>query len=199
MKIILFVALESEFKQRDCPDGVELYYTGVGKVNAAIKATHELSYTIFRQTYAEMLSGIRKKRTIVVNYGSAGSSDLPVGTFLEIKDFHQGDMDVSEIGFDKGVTPFDDLIYTDIRTIISFNPSNGAGTPCTTVDTFNSKTPYKVVDMEAYSIAKVCKVYGFNFVSYKFISDNGNPDDWAKNLEIGKTKFLVQLNRLIMM
>jgi nucleoside phosphorylase len=47
--------------------------------------------------------------------------------------------------------------------------------------------------MEAYSIAKVCKIYGFDFVSYKFISDNGDANDWKKNHNKGIAKFLEKL------
>ena len=38
-KIKLFVALETELPKELIPAGVDVYYTGVGKINAAIKAT----------------------------------------------------------------------------------------------------------------------------------------------------------------
>jgi nucleoside phosphorylase len=47
--------------------------------------------------------------------------------------------------------------------------------------------------MEAYSIAKVCKIYGFDFTAYKFISDDGNHEDWTKNHNKGIELFLQQL------
>ena len=40
MRIKLFVALPSEFPIEKAPLGVDVIYTGVGKVNAAIKAEH---------------------------------------------------------------------------------------------------------------------------------------------------------------
>ena len=39
MRIKLFVALPSEFPKEKAPLGVDVIYTGVGKVNAAIKAS----------------------------------------------------------------------------------------------------------------------------------------------------------------
>ena len=42
MRIKLFVALPSEFPIEKAPLGVDVIYTGVGKINAAIKATEIL-------------------------------------------------------------------------------------------------------------------------------------------------------------
>jgi adenosylhomocysteine nucleosidase len=56
-----------------------------------------------------------------------------------------------------------------------------------------SKAKNTVCDMEAYSIAKVCKIYGFDFVSYKYISDNGDANDWKQNHNKGIEKFLEKL------
>ena len=46
------------------------------------------------------------------------------------------------------------------------------------------------VDMEAYSIAKVCKIFGFDFVAYKFVSDDGNADEWEQNHMNGADLFM---------
>jgi len=47
--------------------------------------------------------------------------------------------------------------------------------------------------MESYSIAKVCKIYGFDFTAYKYVSDSGNPDDWQVNHNKGIEMFLNKL------
>jgi adenosylhomocysteine nucleosidase len=52
-----------------------------------------------------------------------------------------------------------------------------------------------ICDMEAYSLAKVCKIYGFDFTSYKYVSDSGNPSDWEKNHNKGIQLFLNELNK----
>ena len=50
--ILILTALESELQATDAPDGVELLYCGVGKVNAALHATRAI---LERQGY-EILS-----------------------------------------------------------------------------------------------------------------------------------------------
>lgn len=176
MRIKLFVALPSEFPKGLEPMGVDVIYTGVGKVNAAIKAT-------------EILKDLSPTETIVINFGSAGSSDYKIGELIKCLQFQQGDIDTKQFA-KKYVTPFDDIIYPKLEAgILIFGNSD----VCFTTDTFQSNTKRSVCDMEAYSIAKVCKIYGFDFVSYKFISDNGDANDWKKNHNKGIAKFLEKL------
>jgi adenosylhomocysteine nucleosidase len=177
--IILFVALESELPQELVPNGVEIYYTGVGKVNAAIKAT-------------EVLSGLLSDfNATVLNYGSAGSNTIPKGTLADCRYFIQQDMNTP---FGKThETPFDSEIYPEIKEpTIEF----GSGYVCRTQDKFEDN-PQGIFDMEAYSIAKVCKIYGFDFRAYKFISDGGDIDEWEVNHSKGKELFIEQLNKIL--
>jgi nucleoside phosphorylase len=51
--------------------------------------------------------------------------------------------------------------------------------------------------MEAYALAKVCKIYGYDFTAFKFISDDGNPDDWEENHHLGVEKFLKKLAKYL--
>ena len=46
-----------------------------------------------------------------------------------------------------------------------------------------------VVDMELYAIAQVCKYYSKPLLSYKWVSDDGNPDKWEENAALGFDKF----------
>ena len=49
-----------------------------------------------------------------------------------------------------------------------------------------------VVDMEAYAIAKVCKLENIEFKCFKYISDNADENadhDWNKNLAKGASTF----------
>lgn len=177
--IILFVALESELPQELVPPNVSLYYTGVGKVNAAIKAT-------------EVLSGLLPNfNATVLNYGSAGSNTIPKGTLADCRYFIQNDMHTP---FGKThETPFDSDIYPEIKEpTIEF----GTGYVCRTQDKFEDN-PQGIFDMEAYSIAKVCKIYGFDFRAYKYISDGGDVDEWEENHSKGKELFVAELNKII--
>jgi adenosylhomocysteine nucleosidase len=180
--IILFVALESELPQELVPNDVEIYYTGVGKVNAAIKATHVLNWE-------NVLGGNRD--VIVLNYGSAGSNTIPKGTLADCRYFIQNDMHTP---FGKThETPFDSEIYPEIKEpTIEF----GSGYVCRTQDKFEDN-PQGIFDMEAYAIAKVCKIYGFDFKSYKYISDGGDIDEWEENHSKGKELFVAELNKIL--
>ena len=56
-----------------------------------------------------------------------------------------------------------------------------------------------VVDMEAYALAKVCKLEDINFKCFKFISDNADKNaskDWVKNNEKGAELFKHKLKDL---
>ena len=49
-----------------------------------------------------------------------------------------------------------------------------------------------VVDMEAYAIAKVCKLENIEFKCFKYISDNADKNannDWKANLALGVKAF----------
>ena len=79
----------------------EVLYTGVGKVNAAIKTT-------------EILKDLSPSETIVINFGSAGSSDYKIGELIKCLQFQQGDIDTKQFA-KKYVTPFDDIIYPKLE------------------------------------------------------------------------------------
>ncbi len=182
--IILFVALETELPNVNLPDNVEIYYTGVGKVNAAIKATSVLSVN-------------DSKNTIVLNYGSAGSKLLEKNNLYRCTKFEQADMDARPLVDSVGETPYDELIYDSMSKVIVFdNGINEYGYTCSTADKFQENPSAHLVDMESYSIAKVCKIFGFDFVSYKFVSDDGDSKEWKENHMNGAKMFLDILNEL---
>ena len=180
MRVILFVALPSELPKEFVPNNVEIYYTGVGKVNAAIKT-------------AEVLKGLNPSDVIVINYGSAGSN-LKKNHIYKCTTFLQGDIDAEPFA-SKTLTPFDELIYPSLEKEIVFA---GSGVTCCTQDKFE-KNPIDeyVYDMEAYSIAKYCKIHGFYFASFKFISDNGDTTEWDQNHKNGINTFVELLNSLV--
>ncbi|MDD2646559.1 MAG: 5'-methylthioadenosine nucleosidase [Patescibacteria group bacterium] len=178
-KIILLVALEEEFPKKLVPKGVNVYYTHCGKVNVAIAATRALSK-------------IKSKNVLVVNYGTAGSAKHKIGALLKVTQFRQADIDASGLGFPKGVTPLDKKFFKFNTEKINFGP----GETCYTADNLQN---FPLEDMESYSIAKVCKIYGLKFVSYKFITNNFNKNaaaDWKNNVKKGAKIFLDKLLKL---
>ena len=166
-----------------------ILYTGVGKVNATYKLTERL--TDYNYT----------KPKLVINYGTAGSRELPIGELVDCTKFIQRDMDCTGFGILKGQTPFEDTeIVLDSNS--EFNPI-GKHYVCGTGDNFVDDVPLEaytfgdnwmcdVVDMEAYALAKVCYHYDISFISFKYITDNADEHsvgDWEDNLGKGIVEF----------
>ena len=152
-------------------------YTGVGKINA--------TYNTLR------LINLYKPK-IIINYGTAGAINTELNGIIECTKFYQRDMDIRSLDFELGETPFDNIK----EIIISKN-----GFSCGTGDNFvNQKIDMEVdvVDMEAYAIAKVCKLEKIEFKCFKYISDNADKNannDWKKNLISGAQAFSKFINK----
>lgn len=173
--ILIVCALEMETQGQ--LNDYNVIYTGVGKVNAAIKLTQHLS------SYKSM--GIRR----VINFGTAGSKELPIGELVECTKFIQRDMDKTALGFKRGETAFED----DIPMMIGCDHGLVCGTGDNFVQDINKELDViDVFDMEAYALAKVCYQYKMPFTSYKYITDNANEKsakDWESNLADGVIEF----------
>ena len=176
-KTLIVCALEVETQGQ--LDDYDVLYTGVGKVNAAIR---------LQQRFGKYGSHIPYER--VINYGTAGSRKIKKKTLVDCTKFVQRDMDVTGLGFMRGETPFEDDPPIIIQTLSPFNPI-GRNATCGTGDCFvEDKSQYygEVVDMEAYALAKVCKSFQLPFISFKYISDGANSDssdDWTENISSG--------------
>ena len=146
-------------------------HTGAGKINA----TYHVAKLIFQHKPLE-----------VINFGTAGSLRKGLSGLIECTKFYQRDMDVRGLNFELGETPFD-----KIKEIII----SESGYSCGTGDSFvDKKIDMKVdmVDMEAYAIAKVCKLENVDFKCFKYISDNADENssiDWKQNLKLGAKAF----------
>jgi adenosylhomocysteine nucleosidase len=164
-------------------ENYDVLYTGVGKVNATLKLTRK---------FGKLGSYI--PYDLVINYGTAGSQHYKYskGDLVDCTRFIQRDMDVSPLGFKLGQTPFEEDIPIIIQSDSEFNPI-GKNVLCGSGDSFvQDETIGDVVDMEAYALAKVCKLYDVPFISFKYISDDANGDaseDWEENVGKGIVKF----------
>jgi len=187
--VLIVCALEVETQHQ--LDDWEVIYTGVGKVNATMNMVDRLTDYNF------------VKPGLVVNYGTAGSQhyEYSKGDLVDCTRFVQRDMDVSGLGFKIGQTPFEEHIPIILQSDSDFNPI-GKNALCGSGDSFvQEKTMGDVVDMEAYALAKVCKLYDVPFISFKYITDDADGDagsDWQENVEKGievfKQKVLEELN-----
>ena len=188
-QILIVCALEVE-TQGQLEDW-NVIYTGVGKVNATIGILERLTDYNY------------DKPKLVINYGTAGSRKIKKKTLVDCTKFIQRDMDVTGLGFMRGETPFEqDPPFVIQPQNVEFNPI-GRNATCGTGDNFaEDKSQYygEVVDMEAYSLAKVCYLHDVPFISFKYITDGADEqahEDWEKNLadgiEVFKQKILKEI------
>ena len=175
--VLILVAVEEELSLKDLPD-LQIHYTGVGKINAAIKTLEIIKDHSPAQ---------------IINYGTAGTLNEKLKGLVEVTQFFQRDMDASPLGFKIGQTPFDSVEEINFGT---------GGYSCGTGDSFVTQTPKlktDLVDMEAYAIAKICYLNDIKFRCFKYISDNADGDantDWVKNISIGKKLFIKKMRDL---
>ena len=168
--------------------GVPVLYCGVGKVNAAIALTRELSRYAHRG----------QDMPLVVNFGSAGSRCHASGTLVACHEFVQRDMDVRALGFAPGVTPYDEA-----PPRLTFDPVFplpaaicGSGDSFATAD---GVVDCAVVDMEAYALAKVCWNEKAKFACVKYVTDGADAaaaNDWQRNVHKAAEEFLLLFRSL---
>jgi adenosylhomocysteine nucleosidase len=181
--ILIVCALEQE-TQGQLKDW-DVLYTGVGKVNATLKLTQKL----------QIDRSLPPSPKLVINYGTAGSRELPIGELVDCTKFTQRDMNVTSLGFMQGQTPFENNVSIVLDyDRVEFNPI-GKKMRCGSGDNFvqdNKEIYSDVFDMEAYALAKVCHHYKIPFISFKYITDNANehsPGDWKDNCSDGIDEF----------
>lgn len=177
--LALIMALPNESKGLFEQAGIQVHYSGIGKINAAFKA-----FEVIHKTGCKTL----------INLGSAGSSHFDAHSLVEVVTFVQRDMDVSPLGFAVGVTPMDNEFPAEIHVQAHFEYL--AKGICGTGDSFETGIPKvacNLVDMEAYALAKVCQKLDVRLISVKYITDGANDTahlDWEDNLLLGAQKLL---------
>lgn len=180
---LIVMALPAEGEGVFEREGVPVLYTGLGKVNAAIALARRLTE----------YGCADKPLPLVVNFGSAGSPRFKTGTLVSCSEFVQRDIDLQPLGFEIGVTPYEEIpSVLRFATSIPYLPQGVCGTG----DSFATDIgalACDVVDMEAYALAKVCWVFGAQFACAKYISDGADhaaATDWSDNLHRGAEAFL---------
>ena len=175
--ILLLSATPLEHGRKTIGD-YPIHFTGVGKISTALRTTELIK---------------EHKPLLVINFGSCGNlKNHKVGELLSVGTVHN-DIDARPFG-EYAQTPFTPLkeIGLDAKSDIK----------CFTTDMIydsgRGDYPRKyqemirecdVVDMELYAIAQVCKYYSKPLLSYKWVSDDGNPDKWEENAALGFDKF----------
>jgi adenosylhomocysteine nucleosidase len=181
--VLVVMALEIEAQGLFVERGVDVLYTGLGKVNATYRLTRRLA--------DERARGVEP---FVLNLGTAGSRVHPTGSIVACRRFVQRDMDVRGLGFELGHTPFEDEVPPALEFPAVFGEL--AHATCGSGDRFEAHAEaidFEVVDMEAYALAKVCRFEGVAFACAKFITDGANgsaPGDWERNLPSAARAFV---------
>ncbi|MGQ0385031.1 MAG: phosphorylase family protein [Gammaproteobacteria bacterium] len=181
--VLVVMALEAESAGRFTAAGVPVLYSGVGKVNAAIALTRELARR----------AATGRPLPLVANFGTAGSRTIAPRTLVACRRFVDRDMDVGALGFAPGVTPFDEL-----PPVLEFAPCfHGlAEATCGSGDSFATSPrgpECDVVDMEAYALAKACRIAGAGFACAKYVSDAADEHaarHWRENVAGAADSFL---------
>lgn len=173
--VLVVMALPAEGAGRFEQGRINVLYTGIGKVNAAVTLMRRLS------DYRQAGDAPR----LVVNFGTAGGVKVPARTLVGCRRFVDRDMDVGALGFAPGVTPFDRL-----PAMLEFAPrfQSLPDAICGTGDSFATR-PHAldcdVVDMEAYALAKACRIQGVDFACAKYVSDGADAEaagHWQENV-----------------
>lgn len=177
MNRVFIVAVPDEVEVQGVILGSPVIFSGVGKINAAVA-----TYRAFSAGYKE-----------VINIGSCGSLRFKAGDIVKVSQVFQ-DIDATPLQ-EYGSTPFE----AASRQIILDSDSN---ITCFTTDYFYdakqrdkySKNYLKMIDecsifdMECFAIAKVCKHFNIKFTSYKWVSDDGDANNWKEMCHLGFEK-----------
>lgn len=180
--ILVLTAIEDELDPSRAPEGVDVVFTGVGKINTTIAAMQAIT---------------AHRPTLIVNYGTAGKINSSLQGLYEVAHVVQRDMMAMPLA-PRGHTPYG----SDVDRLSSGHD----GVTCGTGDSFVTATdPWLIennidlVDMELYAIALVCVRYALPWRAFKFITDDANDfaaEHWTANVADGQTLFWEAMQRL---
>ena len=177
-ELLIITALETELKREALPSGVEIVYSGIGKINAAVaslKAIHQFN------------------PKLILNFGTAGKINPQVDGLLKIGKVIQRDMDAEPLA-PRGSTPF---CTRPTEYLSSGKFLCGSGDSfVTTQDPWLQSQGVDVVDMELFAIAAVAHDHRIPWHSFKYITDDANEssgDDWQSKVHHGQNLFLKKL------
>lgn len=182
-QLLIITALESELNKANLPAGVNLVYSGVGKINAAM-------------TSFQAIHEFQPKR--VINYGTAGKINSDLHGLLEIGKVIQRDM-LAEPLAPRGQTPF----CQKPREYLSLGGAHicGSGDSFVTAsDPWLVDQGIDVVDMELFPIAAAAYQFNTPWQAFKYITDGANEDaenEWHQNVNHGEELFLSRLKELL--
>ena len=172
MRNILLVSATKLEHHDDEINGYPIHIIGVGKVAAATNTLKLIN---------------QYKPEVVINFGSCGNlKGYDVGQILEIGEVYDD---------------FYGCVVPEHEPISVLPRGRASQYKLFTTDTFYDKDAVysnhytdmirkcDVVDMEGYSIAKVCLSENISVSLYKWVSDNGDSSSWLANASKGYNNF----------
>lgn len=180
--IVVLTAIDTELKKERAPAGVEVIYTGVGKVNAASIAT---------------LAVLGLQPKLIINYGTAGKIAHIHDGLVEVAGVVQRDMAAMPLA-PRGRTPFS----PEMDRLSSGHGDVVCGTGdsfVTAIDPWLVDNNIDIVDMELFAIAHVCRRHGVPWRAFKFITDAADDnaaDHWNENVAGGEDLFWDVLKKI---
>lgn len=147
-----------------------VFFTGVGKVNAAITA-------------ATLIERHKPKR--VFNFGTAGGIGVEHGKLYKCTHFSQRDVILGGCIVGPQATELHAPIVTGIDGFLVSTGDNFV------TDTYNINAD--LVEMEAFAIAKACKLANVEFICYKYVSDMADenaPDHFVDSVHKGEDHYI---------
>lgn len=175
-KVLVVIAHEGESDYMPADDRIEVIYTGIGKLNAALKVSNYLKAQKEHNT-----------NYIILNIGTCGSPNYPVGSLVIPKKIYQGDTFIEEDFKDHTSA------YTnDILSLSFYKDALQADFVLSSDQFINTSSPFYqkfkdyncLFEMEAYAIASVASDGKIPFYCIKVVSDNcdGTQKDWENVL-----------------
>jgi adenosylhomocysteine nucleosidase len=182
-QLLIITALASELDKRALPTGIEIVYSGVGKINAtvaSIQAIHQF----------------QPQR--IVNFGTVGKVNPALQGLLDIGKVLQRDM-MTEPLAPRGQTPF----CPKPSEYLSLGGTHICGTGdsfVTAHDPWLIAQGIDVVDMELFAIANIAHQFNIPWQSFKYVTDDANADsgtDWQSRVNHGQELYLEKLTELM--
>ena len=182
-QLLIITALESELAKNVVPAGIQIVYSGVGKINAtaaSIQAIHEF----------------QPKR--IVNFGTVGKINSALQGLLEIGKVIQRDMMTVPLA-PRGQTPF----CPKPSEYLSLSGEYICGTGdnfVTAHDPWLISQGIDVVDMELFAIANIAYQFNIPWQSFKYVTDDANSDsgkEWQHRVNHGQELYLEKLKELM--
>lgn len=181
--IIIITALDMELDPKKLPPGVGIYFSGIGKINAAITTMRAIE---------------QSKPKLIINFGTAGAVHPGTTGLLGIRRVVQRDI-MAEPLSPRGRVPFCSRPHEYFSKTGEFSCGSGDSF-VTSHDPWLEQQEIAVVDMELFAIAAVAHECKIDWVSYKFVTDHANENsgqDWTKKVNTGEQLFLEQLKTII--